>query len=72
MQSKLYEYRRRAGLSQAQLAERVSVHPTTIGKYESGQAVPSLEVALRIAKVLGQKRACRVDNLFVLAEGAAE
>jgi DNA-binding XRE family transcriptional regulator len=44
--------RRRAGLSQGKLAERVGVAKTTIARVELGQASPSVELALRIAREL--------------------
>jgi len=45
--------RRRAGLSQRDLASRVSVTAAAISKYELGKDVPSSGVLLRLAKALG-------------------
>ncbi len=41
--------RDRAGLSQTDLANRSSVSRVMIGKYERGEAVPSIEAAKKIA-----------------------
>lgn len=41
------------GLSRAELAERVTVNPQTIGSLERGDYFPSLDLALAIAEVFG-------------------
>ena len=46
---KLKQLRTRAGLSQTQLARKVKLGYKTIYLYESGKAVPSIEVAARVA-----------------------
>lgn len=45
--------RRAAGISQAQLAERLGVSPSAIGMYEQGRREPSLDTLVAIADVLG-------------------
>lgn len=50
-------------LSQAALAERVGATRQTIIAVEAQKYAPSLELAFRIAHVLGEK----VDELFVFA-----
>ena len=40
------------GLTQRQLAEKVSVHPNAIGEYERGTVVPSFTIMARISEVL--------------------
>lgn len=58
----LREWRTRAGLTQAQLAESVDVSRKTINTVENGVFVPSTVLALRLAQVLG----CKVEDLFSL------
>jgi len=55
----------RPRLSQAELAERVGVSRQTIVAIERGNYNPSVELALRLARVLGTT----VEELFVLEEG---
>jgi molybdate-binding protein/DNA-binding XRE family transcriptional regulator len=52
--------RRVAGLTQAQLADLAGVSRSEISAIESGRLQPSVDVALRIAKVLGET----VERLF--------
>lgn len=40
-------------MSQDELAKKIGVTQTTIWLYENGEATPKLEIALRLAKVLG-------------------
>jgi transcriptional regulator with XRE-family HTH domain len=45
--------RRRAGLSQAQLAERAGVPRSTVGRIESGARIPSTELVERLVRAAG-------------------
>lgn len=54
----------RAGLSQAELAARAGVTRQAISAIETGKANPTIEVALRLARVLGR----RVEELFQLVD----
>jgi transcriptional regulator with XRE-family HTH domain len=45
--------RRAAGLSQQRLGEMCDRSQTAVGHYESGRALPSLDVLIRIATVTG-------------------
>lgn len=47
------EARRRAGLTQAQLAERAGVPKSTVGRIESGARVPSAELVERLVEAAG-------------------
>ena len=60
----LKQSRGTAGLSQQELASRAGISRQAYSALESGKAVPSTEVALRLARALGT----RVDSLFFLAE----
>lgn len=51
MHNRLSLFRAEAGLSRKDLATRVDVNPQTIGYLERGDYKPSLELALRIARV---------------------
>lgn len=58
--NRLREYRERSCLTQEALAARTGVTRQTIISIEGGRYVPSLELALRLAKAFG----CRVEDLF--------
>jgi putative molybdopterin biosynthesis protein len=66
--NRLREWRRRAGLTQQELAERAGVTRQTISGIESGLYGPGVEVGLRLARVLG----CHVEDLFELERDGAE
>lgn len=55
-------FRAERGLTRKALAEAVDVNPQTIGFLERGEYGPSVELALRLAQVLG----ARVEMLFAL------
>lgn len=54
------EARRRASLTQQQLAEKIGVGRVTIARIETGAQTPSLDVALALAQELGEP----VEALF--------
>jgi len=58
--SKLRILRKKKGFTQEQLADLIQVSPSLISKFETGVATPSLEVAFKLAKVLG----ATVEDLF--------
>ena len=49
---RLRECRAEKGLTQAQLAARLSVTQSTVGKYERGALQPNLEMLVQLCKVL--------------------
>jgi putative transcriptional regulator len=53
-------------MTQDQLARRVGVTRQTVVALETGRYAPSLELAMRLADVFGQ----RVDDVFYWAGGA--
>ena len=59
---RLKEARTAAGLTQAELAERVGVSRKTINTVENGVFIPSTLLALKLAQVLKTK----VEALFFL------
>jgi len=58
--NRLKECREKAGFSQEKLSELVSVSRQTIISIEGGKYVPSLELALKFAKLFK----CKVEDLF--------
>jgi DNA-binding XRE family transcriptional regulator len=56
----IQDCRIKAGLTQIELAEKIGVTRQTIISIEKGTCVPSVVLALRLAKVLG----CTVEKLF--------
>lgn len=60
----MLEYRRKIGISQAELAERVGCRRETIGKLENGKYNPSLKLAMDVAKELNAS----VYDLFFFSE----
>ena len=56
-------YRKRAGLSQEELAERADLHPVYVGKVERGEQWISLHALLRVAKALGVRARDLVANI---------
>jgi transcriptional regulator with XRE-family HTH domain len=45
--------RRRQGWSQAELAKRLSISPSSVGMYEQGRREPSLEGAVELSRAFG-------------------
>ena len=66
--TKIREYREKAGMKQAELAERVNARRETIVHLENGRYNPSLKLAMDIARVFG----VTVEDLFALTEEEAK
>ena len=62
--TKIKEYREKAGMKQAELAELVNVRRETIVCLENGRYNPSLKLAMDIAK----KFNVQVEDLFTFVE----
>ena len=62
--TKMYEFRKKMNLQQAELAEMVGVRRETIGKLENGKYNPSLKLAMDIARVFGKT----VEEVFIFEE----
>lgn len=61
---RLKEVRTAAGLTQAELAERVGVSRKTVNTVENGVFIPSTTLALGLARAL----AVKVEDLFWLED----
>jgi ribosome-binding protein aMBF1 (putative translation factor) len=59
--AELIRARQRAGLSQAELAERMGTSQSTIPRLESGQTLPSTKTLLRFAAATGSKIEVRLS-----------
>ncbi len=59
----LREVRRARGMSQEDLARRVGLHATVIGRFERGAREPRLKSILRLARGLGVKPGELVEGL---------
>lgn len=66
--TKIKEYREKAGMKQAELAERVNARRETIVHLENGRYNPSLKLAMDIARVFG----VTVEELFTFTEEEAK
>ena len=63
--TKIKEFREKAGLTQADLAEKVDVRRETIVHLENGKYNPSLKLAMDIARVFD----VTVEELFTFTDG---
>ena len=62
MESFVTTYRKRAGLTQSELSLKVGISRRSLSSIEKSTSIPSVDVALKIAYVLG----CTVEDLFRL------
>lgn len=51
--NKISEARKKNNLSQAELAQQVSISPQAVGKWERGESMPDIATLNRIAEILG-------------------
>lgn len=50
--NKIAEARKRAGISQAQLAGQLFISPQAVGKWERGESIPDILTIIRLAEIL--------------------
>lgn len=62
MECRLREYRVKAGLTQAELAEMVNVRRETIIRLESGKYNPSVQLAILISRAVKVP----VEQIFII------
>ncbi len=65
MKTRIAEYRKRMGLTQEQLAQKVEATRQTIIALEQGRYNPSLQLAYKITKALGAEH---IEELFELKD----
>lgn len=68
MKSNVSQARKRVGLTQIELGQRIGISRRALSSIENGTAVPSVDVALSLASVLGTT----VENLFQNDVGITE
>ena len=56
---KIKQYRRKVGLTQAEIAKRLNSSQNTISQYESGKRMPTVKKLLELSTLLE----CSVDEL---------
>ena len=66
--NKVASCRKKKRLSQRQLANLVGVHPSYIALIELGLRKPSLDIALKLSRILGVP----VEELFPVEEDAGD
>jgi ribosome-binding protein aMBF1 (putative translation factor) len=59
--AELLRARKRAGLSQAELAQRMGTSQSAIARLESGQTLPSTKTLLRFAEATGSRIQLRLS-----------
>jgi putative transcriptional regulator len=64
MKSRLKELRAREGLNQTQLAKLAKVSRQTISLIEREEFIPSLLIAVRIARIFNEP----VESIFIIEE----
>lgn len=65
---KIYQERRKLGLSQEQFAERMDISRQAVSKWESGQSMPDLDKIVAMSQIFGVS----TDYLLKEEEGASE
>ena len=63
MKTKIKELRKKIGLTQEELAEKVEVTRQTINSLEKGRYNPTLELAYKITRALDKKK---IEEVFKL------
>lgn len=53
LHEKIYSCRRKAGLSQEELAEKIGVSRQAVSKWETGESVPELSKIVMLADIFG-------------------
>lgn len=51
--NKIAEARKKINLSQAELAQQVSISPQAVGKWERGESMPDITTLNRLAEIFG-------------------
>ena len=65
LETRIREFRQKKGITQQELAESVGVTRQTINALENARYNPSLSLAYKITKILGQDS---IEDVFILNE----
>ena len=65
LEQRLSALRKEKKISQQELAEKAGIHPNVLGRYERGEATPSVEMASKLANALGVSLDYLVGNTDV-------
>ncbi len=65
LEQRLSALRKDKKISQQELAEKAGIHPNVLGRYERGEATPSVEMASKLANALGVSLDYLVGNTDV-------
>lgn len=66
MKNRLEEIRKKHGITQEELADKLEVSRQTIGSLENGRYNPSIILAFKIAALFGMK----IEEIFIYEEDA--
>lgn len=69
LETKIREFRQLKGLTQQELADKAGVTRQTINALENARYNPSLLLAYRITKILGQES---IEDVFIIGGGNEE
>lgn len=69
LETKIREFRQLKGLTQQELADKAGVTRQTINALENARYNPSLLLAYRITKILGQES---IEDVFIIDGGNEE
>jgi len=67
MKNRLEELRKKAGLTQEELADRLAVSRQTIGSLEAGRYNPSIQLAFKLARFFR----VTIEDIFLYEEDGA-
>ena len=68
MKNRLAEFRRKHGIKQEELADRLEVSRQTIGSLENGRYNPSIILAFKIARLFN----VRIEDIFIYEESGED
>ena len=66
LETKIREFRQKKGITQQELADAAGVTRQTINALENARYNPSLLLAYKITKILGQDS---IEDVFIIEEG---
>lgn len=68
MKNRLAEFRKKYGIKQEELADRLEVSRQTIGSLENGRYNPSIILAFKIARLFN----VRIEDIFIYEESGED